>query len=444
MSDLRWRAWFQRSREPVFVLRRSRRLVFVNAAWEALTGVSAERARQLACRRRRAAPDDPWETLLEWALCPPDEVLAGHAAHVRRRVPHFDPARRWWDIDFLPLGGEDGPLMIVGRIVPAGAVVEAAAVAVPEAALELRQAVARRHRLESLASERPAMQKVAEQLRLAAPLRVPVLFVGERGTGKRWAARVLHELSPRRQETFCALDCARLPGGAVAGVLFGEPVAGTIYLNEPSRLPRELQQRLCDGLAQPEGDDVAPRGPRLLAGCATDPADEVRVGRLLEELACRLGLLTISLPPLRERLDDLPHLLGPLLARAATATGTAVSGLTPAALDVMRAHRWPGNLDELYRVLVSACGHASGERIEAADLPFYLRLERRPPPEERPLSLRKALDEAERRLIALALRRAGGNKSRTAELLEIWRPLLLRRMAALGLAPPKDKSEPQP
>jgi DNA-binding NtrC family response regulator len=120
--------------------------------------------------------------------------------------------------------------------------------------------------------------------------------------------------------------------------------------------------------------------------------------------------------------------------------------LTPAAWEVLRAHSWPGNLSELYRVLVSACLRTERETLDVADLPLYLRLERKPSLiEERPLPLKELLEGAERRLIALALRKAGGNKSRAAEMLAIWRPLLLRRMEALGLsaAEPNAKKKPK-
>jgi DNA-binding NtrC family response regulator len=117
-----------------------------------------------------------------------------------------------------------------------------------------------------------------------------------------------------------------------------------------------------------------------------------------------------------------------------------VTALTPAAWEVLRAHTWPGNVAELYAVLAGACGRASAERIDAPDLPLHLRMgSKSAAAEERPLPLKELLEGAERRLIELALRRAGGNKSRAAELLAVWRPLLLRRMSALGIPDPTPK-----
>jgi len=446
MSDIRWRTWdpFQRTSEPIFVLNRFRRIVFVNRAWERLTGIPLAEARQIDCRPHRPVLEQ-WESLLGQILRPPEEVLEGRAGHVRRQVPRFDPARRWWEIDFLPFRDEERMLFIIGCIRPTPAPTTASTAAVPEKALALRETVLSRYGIESIASELPALRRVADQVRLAARVRVPVLFVGERGTGKQWLARTVHALSPDRQKPFIALDCAHLTSAALAGILFGEGElaqagdAGTIYLREPSRLPREMQQRLTALLAS--GEERS--GPRLLAGLRCDPDEEVQAGRLIEELASQLATLTIRVPPLRQRREDLLHLVPRLLERAGSATGRNVTLLTPSAWEVLRAYDWPGNLAELYAVLVGACGRASSERIDTADLPLYLRLGAKPLAPDRKLPLKELLEGAERRLIELALRRAGGNKSRAAELLAVWRPLLLRRMSALGIpdpTPPRKRS----
>ncbi len=438
---IRWHSWppFQRTSEPIFVLNRHRRIVFVNRAWERLTGLAPKVARQIACRPRRAS--EAWEDLLGHLLRPPDEVLEGRPGHTRQRVPRFDPARCWWDIDFLPFRDEGGLLFILGRISTAAVATSAGPTTLPEGALALREPVLARYGIESLASDLPAMRRVAEQARLAARVRVPALIVGERGSGKEWLGRTIHALGPDRRRPFVALDCGRLAPAALAGVLFGEGElaqsidVGTLYLREPSRLPREMQQRL--GALLGTGDEG--RGPRLLAGLLCDPDEEVRAGRLLDDLASRLATLTIRLPPLRERREDLPHLVERLLERAGAAAGRRVTALAPAAWEVVRSYSWPGNLAELYAVLAGACGRASGERIDALDLPLHLRLGPKPAAGDRPLPLKELLEAAERRLIELALRRAGGNKSRAAELLAVWRPLLLRRMSALGVVDPTPK-----
>src|SRR5579884_2327096 len=137
MSDFRWRAWFQRTSQPIFVLNRHRRIIFVNRAWQQLTGLALAEAKQIVCRPRRSAPE-AWEELLGHVLRPPDEVVEGRAGRGRQRVPRFDPSRCWWDIDFLPFRDESGLLFILGRITLGAATAAADPAAVPEEALALR------------------------------------------------------------------------------------------------------------------------------------------------------------------------------------------------------------------------------------------------------------------------------------------------------------------
>jgi transcriptional regulator with AAA-type ATPase domain len=454
-QDFRWQGLFQRTAEPLFLLDRRRRLLFVNRAWEELTGVPAAEAHVLVCRRQRPASlDDSPEEILAHALTPPPEVLQGAVGRVRRLLPGLaggavGPAlaapTRWWEVEFFPLRQEDrtGGFIILGRIRPVSAEAAAALAPLPERLMNLRERLVRRHGLELWASPLPALRRLVEQARLASRVTAPVLLVGEPGAGKQTLARAIHYQGPRREAAFAALDCTRLPPAAVAAVLFeggtGSPPArrgalGAVYLQEPARLPRDLQLRLCEWLAA-----AGPESPRVLAGCAAPPADEVRAGRLLEELACALATLVIEVPPLRQRREDLPGLVEQLLQRANSDSEVRVTGLAPDAWEVVRAYPWPGNLRELYAALRTAQGRAYGERIAAADLPAPVRravlLEQTPGrPAERKLPLDQLLEQAERRLIELALRRARGHKTRAAEILSIWRQRLTRRMEALEIA----------
>jgi PAS domain S-box-containing protein len=436
--EFRWQAVFQRSRDPLFLLSRHRRLLFVNRAWEELTGVPAAQARGRACTRRAPAQPAPSDVVTR-ALWPPPEVLRGRSARARRCVPRPDGGRHCWDIDFLPLRDENGTRGILGRIVPVAGGEEVGTAPLPEKVVALRAALAHRHGLDSLVGDGPAPQRLREQVRLAAATRAAVLLVGEPGTGKHWLARVIHGETAAPERAFAAVDCRRLPPAALAHTLFGDgglvgrPGVGTLYLREPAALPRDLQSRLVELLA-----DASPDTPRVLAGSSADPDEDVGAGRLLDELRCALSTLVLQLPPLRLRLADLPALADRLLEQSAR-DGEPHPRLTPAAWECLRAYPWPGNLRELRAALISARLHAGGEVIDAADLPGYLRVsvqlgQADGPPPERPLPLAQLLEEAERRLIQLALRRAQGNKSRAAELLGLWRPKLLRRMQALGLA----------
>jgi PAS domain S-box-containing protein len=458
-NSIRWPAFFQHSSEAVFLLNRQRRLFYVNRAWEELTGRPASEVRGQVCKRQVAAEPGSVEALAG-ALVPTPEVLAGQPGRVRRLLSCAGQESRWCDLDFFPLRDEKGVVAILGKITAAPAEVAAATGPLPEELVTLRAAHAQHYRFEYLASSQAAgaapLRQIVDQARLASQTRVPVLIVGEPGTGKQWLARAIHYQGAAREAAFVALDCTHLPGGVLAGLLFGagglvwRPQIGTLYFQEPAHLPRDLQDRLIALAA-----DSPSRGPRLMAGVSNPAKWE---GQPPDDLHCALGTVRLDLPPLRGRpAADLPWLVERLLRRAASDSAGAIPGLTPEAWELVYTYRWPCNLRELYAVLADALAHARERRgpetraeretgaermesrsdrfIDAADLPAYLRLAAGPgSPPSRPLPLEHLLEQAERRLITLALRQTRGNKTRAADLLSVWRPLLLRRMKKLGIA----------
>jgi DNA-binding NtrC family response regulator len=446
-EDFRWQAFFQRSLEPVFLLNRGRRLLFANEAWEQCTGSSIAACRGLVCRRARNAGAGSTAELAA-ALAPPPEVLQGITSRVRRLVPAREGSL-WSDIEFFPLRAEEGILGVLGRITAVKGDEHPSLVPLAEELVSLRESRVGRYRLDQLAGQMPALRRVGDQVRLASQTRTPLLLVGESGTGKQWVARTIHYQGAAREAAFVPVECCGLPTSTLIGLLFGPSgllrgagaetgrrrvAVGTLYLKEPARLPRELQDRLVEALAEPE-----PAWPRVMAGSCVRLADEVRAGRLLDDLYYSLSTVVVELPPLRDRrAADLPWLVERMLERINAAEERRVTGLSPEAWEVFYAYRWPGNLRELYQVLSVARMRAGSSHIAVGDLPASLRmavnLEQTPgavSPQALPLD--QLLEEAERRLIRLALRRAGGNKSRAAELLSIVYPRLFRRIEALGV-----------
>jgi transcriptional regulator with PAS, ATPase and Fis domain len=429
--DLRWQTYLRHAHEPVFVLNRRRRLLYANRAWEECTGLSLAAVRGRPCRPRRASDGEANEAPLP-TFAPPAEALTGAVCRARRRA--LEPAGGWWQLDFFPLRGADGLLGILGKITPLPTM-PAVTAPLPDRLLALRDRHAEAFRLDDLASEVPAMKRALEQARLAATLRLPVTLIGESGTGKHWLARAIHHASPWRDRGFAHIDAHALPASLVADLLLeprGERLAlGTVYVREPAHLPRELQERLAQRL---RSDDDSTRGPRLILGHRDDPAEVVRAGRLHEELHSAASTVTIHLPPLRQRLADLEWLIRAFLTRACTwheSPASLPTTVSAEAVRALRAYAWPGNLREVHDVLRGAAARAKGERIELADLPFFLRTG--PLPAARKLPLDTLLEQAERRLILLALRQAGGNRSQAADILGIWRPRLLRRLEHLGI-----------
>jgi DNA-binding NtrC family response regulator len=349
-------------------------------------------------------------------------------------VPAAGPGgQRVWDVEFLPLQGSGRFGGVVGRVIPRTEVTPPAATPLPERLIDLRQRCKSRFGYGLLDSSAPAMRRLTEQVRLATAITASVLLTGEAGTGKETLGRLIHYGSDRGESALAALDCARLPAEAIQRLLFGESLPpgqpGAIYLREPSALPRDLQVRLCALIA-------SGTGPRILAGCRSDPGEQVRSGRLLDDLYASFPLV-LEVPPLRQRTEDLAALIERILERAGEGGGGKVGGLTAAAGEMVAGHSWPGNLSELSAVLSAARRRARGALIDATDLPASMRLRQAAgttPPPERPLPLDALLEQAERRLIELALRRAKGHRGRAAEILGIWRPRLLRRLEALGLA----------
>src|SRR6266851_1595561 len=210
-TDFRWQALFQRAHEAFFLLNRRRRILFVNRSWEELTGLSAAEARGLQCLRRPSLPQDPWDVVIRAVCCPPPEVLQGKPGRTRRLVSRADTSPRWWDVEFLPLHDTEGLLCVLGKITPLAQDEPAARPPLPEKLVSLRMRTAQRYGLEQLASNLPSFQRVIEQVHLASQTRIPVLLLGEPGTGKHWVARTIHHQGTMREGTFAALACARLP-----------------------------------------------------------------------------------------------------------------------------------------------------------------------------------------------------------------------------------------
>lgn len=415
-----WRSFFHHAATPVFVLGKGRRVRYANPAWEALTGTTRDDALGLVCSARgHSAP------LWAKALAPTPEALAGRPDKARRPAPPQKTGPLWWDVSFLPLAGPDGLYGVVGSIAVVGEKVPAAERNIPAGVMAARDRHAAHFTFDRFAGTTPTAERFVGQLRLAAHTAAPAWLVGEPGSGKETAARVIHHAGDRREKMFVAIDCGGLSPGLVeslvwgVGGLAGSDRVGTVYLKDPGALPRDAQVPLLDWLT----DESA---PRLICGSTRTAGEEADAGRLRPEFHAALSVLEVRVPPLRDRAADLPRIASYLAPGAV---------LDPAAVAVLAAQPWPGNVRELAAVLTEAVAAAAGGPALRDHLPHDLRVRAglaRPAPEPS-LKLDPAMEALEKRLIRAALARAGGNATKAADLLGVWRPRLYRRIEALGL-----------
>ncbi|MBV8557890.1 MAG: sigma-54-dependent Fis family transcriptional regulator [Planctomycetaceae bacterium] len=454
ISGAKLESIWQHACEPMFWLSPDFKLLWVNRAWEELTGHPAETVTGLVCR-----PHGPTRAGdlagLGGSFYPPPEALAGRPTAGPTLIVHVSGERRWRRIEFWPLRDERGGLLgLLGQVRPADApphAPDSEAQRLRFELLEVRNRLHARHGFDTLIGQGPAHRRLLDQVGAAAATSVPVLIVGEPGTGKRLVARTIHQLGPRRQAPLVPFDCAALPAEVLERELFGIlegshsarlvlPDGSTLLIDDILDLPRDLQVRLAANLDAKV---------RLLAMTAGDPEAALRDERLRADLYHALTTLVIRVHPLRERLEELSLLAQHLLERANLRGGRQRSGFSAEAFAVLLAYDWPGNLRELARVVDEAHATGAGDAIAAEDLPAAIRgslgAAYNPPPlPPEVLPLDELLTQVERRLIEHALQRARQNKSRAAELLGISRPRLYRRIKELNLPDEPEPADEEP
>jgi DNA-binding NtrC family response regulator len=311
--------------------------------------------------------------------------------------------------------------------------------------------------LEGMVGSSPPMRALFERIARVALSPAPVLVTGESGTGKELVATAVHRASGRRE--LLAVNCGAIPDQLLESELFGHVKGaftgaagdkrglfqaadgGTLFLDEIGELPLSLQPKLLRVLETGEvrrvGEVQSRRyDVRIVAATNRDLAAEVEEGRFREDLYWRLRVLQLEVPPLRERPADVPLLVAEYLRRSA-GTPLGRKALTPAAVDLLSDYHWPGNVRQLLNTLESVLVFAPGPEIGPGDFPAEIR--RSPGNREVIRSAAErglGLAELERDYIFEVLRRAGGNKTRAAELLGIPRRTLYRRLdeyAAAGV-----------
>jgi DNA-binding NtrC family response regulator len=306
------------------------------------------------------------------------------------------------------------------------------------------------------------MTRVFETIKKVSETDLTVLIRGESGTGKELVAQALHYRSSRRDRPFIAVNCAAISKELVESELFGHEKGaftgadarrmgrfeaaqgGTIFLDEIGDMPLETQAKVLRVLQERQLERVGGHTPvsidvRVVAATHRDLEGEVEQGRFREDLYYRLKVVEVELPPLRERLQDLPALADRFLEQLATRLSRPKACLSAEALSKLAAHHWPGNVRELRNVIEQAAVLASGVEIQAAELSLGGRRARsvKAVPLDTSQTFadakKQAIDEFERSYLIKALEQHDGNISRTAEAIGMVRQSLQQKLRELGI-----------
>ncbi len=302
----------------------------------------------------------------------------------------------------------------------------------------------------------PALRRVLEISRQAAPSSATVLLGGESGTGKELFARAIHGMSPRAERAFVAVNCGALPESIIEAELFGAEKGaytganttrdgrftraheGTLFLDEVAELSLHVQVKLLRALQSGEYERVGGSRSlyadcRIIAASNRDLKEAVKRGEFREDLYYRLHVIPITLPSLRERPDDIPILADHFLRFYAQKYGKTFEGISTAALSLMVDYGWPGNVRELENSMERAAVLFHGPLLEEEALPESILEDQR---EARRLNipLGLPLEEIERRVIRETLRFTGGDKNRAAQLLGIAKRTIYRKLEGDKLA----------
>ncbi|HOW18597.1 MAG TPA: sigma-54 dependent transcriptional regulator [Phycisphaerae bacterium] len=325
----------------------------------------------------------------------------------------------------------------------------------------LREQLGLRYALDNIVGHDYKMLKIFDLIETVADSRATVLMQGESGTGKSLIARAIHHRSQRRDKPFVEVSCGAIPETLLESELFGHvrgaftgAVAdkegkfkaadgGTIFLDEISSASPALQVKLLRVLQERQFEPVGSNKTqtvdvRVILASNRDLGQEVREGRFRQDLFYRINVVTINLPRLAERIGDIPRLAEHFLRHYCAQSRKEILGFTDGAIQQMQRYHWPGNVRELENVVERAVILTKNRYITEEDLPPTV-LEGAAAPavpndgQYRPMSLKQALEEPERRIIEQALRANGWNRQITADVLEINRTTLYKKMKRYGM-----------
>jgi DNA-binding NtrC family response regulator len=295
-----------------------------------------------------------------------------------------------------------------------------------------------------------SMRKVFELIRKVAPSKTSVMITGQSGTGKEMVARAIHDLSPRRERPFVAINCGAIPASLLESEIFGHERGaftgadarrqgcfeladgGTLFLDEIGELSFELQAKFLrvieeERLRRLGGKTEIAVDVRVICATHRDLKDLIKTKGFREDLYFRLAVFQLHLPPLKERREDIPLLVQHFIEKFSNESNKRIRGATPEALEALSSYSWPGNIRELRNTVERAMILCEGELIDLGDLPPELSGETGEWPSFK-VALGQPLREVEKEYILASLRKNGGNKARTAEILGISEKTLYNKL----------------
>jgi len=312
--------------------------------------------------------------------------------------------------------------------------------------------------LENIVGHDYKMLKIFDLIEAVADSKATVLITGASGTGKSLIARAIHHRSDRLEKPFVEVSCGALPETLLESELFGHVKGsftgaisdkqgkflaadtGTIFLDEISSAPPSLQVKLLRVLQERQFEAVGSNETktvdvRVILATNKELRDEVSAGNFREDLYYRINVVNIEIPTLAERMTDIPLLAKKFLVNMCARHGKDKTGFSEDALTYMESYNWPGNVRELENVVERAVVLSKNTQIETSDLPAHIIdfAENDTTVGYKPMSLREALEEPEKKIIELALRRNNWNRQLAADMLEINRTTLYKKMKRYSL-----------
>ena len=329
---------------------------------------------------------------------------------------------------------------------------------------QLREQLGAKYDVSSIVGSSEGMREVLAMVQRVAPTRATVLLVGESGVGKDLIARAVHYQSPRRDKPFVKINCTAIPESLMESELFGyekgaftgaaaakpgkfeQADTGTVFLDEIGDVPMAVQVKLLRILQERELERLGSNRTRqidvrVIAATNVDLKVALEQGTFREDLFYRLNVMPIRIPPLRERVDDVPVLAGRFLRKAAETHELPVDSLSPEAIARLVEFPWPGNVRQLENVIERSVLLSAGGRLEASDIKLDVLAGRAASstasaPGGGPVTFvpeGMTLDEFEQAILREALRRAAGNKSQAARMLGLTRNALRYRLTQMGI-----------